>query len=192
MKYKIGIFGSSAGGMNKVLPIAHALGDALSEHDVILITGAANGLPYEVVKAASNKRKMEVQGFSAAPNHEAELFLTPEQDHTIYTKYIYVPENYEFSKSTEISRKYRNISSTATCDAGIIISGRWGTMNEFTNLHDFGKVIGVLTGTDGIADQLPGLYKKITKPSKALVLFDNSPEVLVKNIIGELDRRLKQ
>ena len=74
-------------------------------------------------------------------------------------------------------------------DAGIIISGRWGTMNEFTNLHDMGKVIGVLTGTGGVADDLSSLSKKIHKPSKAVVIFDSSPEQLVKRILEELKHR---
>lgn len=58
---------------------------------------------------------------------------------------------------------YHNVLTTAACDAGIIIAGRWGSMNEFTNLYDMGKVIGVLTGTGGIADELPQLLKKISK-----------------------------
>ena len=33
-------------------------------------------------------------------------------------------------------------------------------MNEFTNLYDMGKVIGVLTGTGGIADELELLNQK--------------------------------
>ena len=60
-------------------------------------------------------------------------------------------------------KKYRNVSSTANCDAGIIISGRWGTMNEFTNLYDMGKVIGILTETSGVADEIKNLSKKINK-----------------------------
>ena len=79
--------------------------------------------------------------------------------------------------------------STATADAGIIISGRWGTMNEFTNLYDMGKVIGVLTGFGGIADELPSLSKKINKQSKAKVFFSDNPDTLVSEIINELKQR---
>lgn len=82
-----------------------------------------------------------------------------------------------------------NVISTATVDAGIIVSGRWGTLNEFTNLHDMGKVIGVLNGTGGIADVLPDLYKKIHKPGKAKVFFSSSPEKLLSFILEDLVRR---
>ena len=76
--------------------------------------------------------------------------------------------------------------STANCDAGIIISGRWGTMNEFTNLFDMGKAIGVLTGTGGVADELPAFCKKITKHNRSKVIFNDEPEKLVELVIKEL------
>ena len=82
-----------------------------------------------------------------------------------------------------VRKKYRNVISTANCDAGIIISGRWGTMNEFTNLHDMGKVIGIFTSTGGIADDIFRLSKKIHKPSKAELIFDDSPKKLIGKII---------
>jgi len=60
------------------------------------------------------------------------------------------------------------------------------TMNEFTNLIDMGKVIGVLRGTGGIADELEQLTKKINKPSKAKVIFHDSPKELVQEVLKEL------
>lgn len=116
MKYKIGVFGSAAGGEIEMnMKKAEELGHALVKHDCVVINGA--------------------------------------------------------------------------CDAGIIISGRWGSMNEFTNLYDMGKVIGVLTGTGGIADELEYLMKKVTKKSKAVVIFDSSPDTLVEKIIKTLHKR---
>lgn len=60
-------------------------------------------------------------------------------------------------------------------------------MNEFTNLYDMGKVVGILTGTGGIADELENLNKRIKKKSKAKILFDNSPEKLIQKIIDKLN-----
>ncbi len=62
-------------------------------------------------------------------------------------------------------------------------------MNEFTNLYDFGKVIGILTGTGGIADELKSLNKKIHKPGRAKVLFSNSVQKLVELVLKELQKR---
>lgn len=73
MKYKIGVFGSSVD-EKKAIKKAEELGRELSNHNLIVITGATDGIPYKV-------------------------------------------------------------ASTATCDSGIIISGRCGTLNEFTNQY---------------------------------------------------------
>lgn len=85
--------------------------------------------------------------------------LLPAADTTIFDRLIFIPKDYEFTKNKQVSLKYRNVTSTASCDAGIIISGRWGSLNEFTNLYDMGKIIGVLIGTGGVADELEELNK---------------------------------
>ena len=132
----------------------------------------------------------EIWGYSQATNLKDQERFCPGCDSKIYKRLIFIPENYEFVTNNAACKKYRNVTSTASCDAGIIIAGRWGTMNEFTNLYDMGKVIGVLTETGGIADELPNLIKKIHKKSKAKVLFSNSPAILIKNLISALERRI--
>jgi predicted Rossmann-fold nucleotide-binding protein len=185
MKYKIGIFGSSAGtDIEKSTGKARQIGQALGKQNVIVITGACAGLPYEAANAA-HKLGTEIWGYSQAQDLEHQQKLVPSKK-SIYTKLIYIPKSYEFAADILVTRKYRNVSSTANCDAGIIISGRWGTLNEFTNLYDMGKVIGVLTGTRGIADELETLNKKIYKPGKAKIIFNNEAEELVNQIIEEL------
>lgn len=185
MKYKIGVFGSAEGNLGKVIPKAHALGKKLGEISAIVITGASTGLPYEVAKTAKDNGS-EVWGYSQARTLKDQENLTPNCDPSIYKKLIFIPQNYEFASNNDVCKKYRNVTSTATCDAGIIIAGRWGTLNEFTNLYDMGKVIGVLTGTGGIADELPYLCKKINKKSKAKIIFSDSPRDLIAIVIAQL------
>lgn len=189
MKYKIGVFGSAEGNIQKIFNKAHVLGKELGKQKVIVITGASTGLPYEVAKTAK-AAGAEVWGFSQTTNLKEQEKLTPNCDSSIYKKLIYIPENYEFAANNSVCKKYRNVTSTANCDAGIIIAGRWGTMNEFTNLYDMGKVIGVLTGTGGITDELENLNKKIKKKSKAKLLFNSSPYRLIRNVILELKKKL--
>lgn len=189
MKYKIGVFGSAEGDLEKIFIKAHSLGKALGKQKVTVITGASTGLPYEVSKTAK-EFGAEIWGYSHAGNLEDQKKLVPNCDSSIYKKLIYIPKNYKFASNNAVCKKYRNVTSTATCDAGIIIAGRWGTMNEFTNLFDMGKVIGVLTGTGGIADELPQLMRKISKKSKAKVLFNDSPKKLIQNVIRELEKRI--
>lgn len=186
MRYKIGVFGSAVGNFETILEKAKELGRELSKHNIIVITGATTGLPYEVSLEAF-KQRAKIWGFSAAIDAKGQRELMQSRDEIIYDKLTFIPKDYEFATDAQVCRKYRNVSSTATCDAGIIISGRWGTMNEFTNMHDMGKVIGVLTGTGGIADELENLVKKIHKKTKAKIIFNDSPTKLVKKIIEKLN-----
>lgn len=183
--HKIGIFGSAEGNLKATTNKARTLGRELSSKNVILITGASTGLPYEVALEAA-KLGTKIWGYSQATDFKQQQKLIPGEDYSIYSKLFYIPRDYEFAGIYEICKKYRNVTSTANCDAGIIISGRWGTLNEFTNLYDMGKVIGVLTGTGGIADELHNLYKKIHKKSKAKLIFNSDPKLLTKRILNEL------
>lgn len=186
-KYKIGVFGSAVYEDESITQKAKELGKALGKNEVVVITGACPGLPYEAALEAS-KGKTEIWGFSHATCKKELQAFVPNDDISIYKKVIYVPKDFSFTKNITVCQKYRNVTSTATCDAGIIISGRWGTMNEFSNLHDMGKVIGVLTGTGGIADEIQNLLKKINKPSKCRLIFDSDPANLVKKIFAELNK----
>lgn len=189
MKEKIGIFGSAVYESEEIKTKAQELGLVLADYDVILITGACTGLPYQVALAAYKKNKTEIWGFSPARNYQEQVSLTPDDDNTIYSRLIYTHANFEFVDNIAAARKYRNVLSTANCDGGIIVSGRMGTFNEFTNLYDMGKVIGVLTETGGIADILPELITKINKPSKAAVIFNSSPQTLIKDVLQEISLR---
>lgn len=189
MQYKIGVFGSSEGGVvgnKKIVEKVRLLGEILGQNNVVVITGACSGLPYLVANAAA-KLGSKVWGYSPMLDMDGQKKFTPNDDLSIYTKLFFVFQHFIFANEPLACKKYRNVVSTASCDAGIIISGRWGTMNEFTNLFDMGKVIGVLAGTGGIADELPALSKKIAKKSRAKVLFNSSPVKLVTAVINQLN-----
>lgn len=188
MKHKIGIFGSAVGESAEIVNKAKELGAILGEMDVILISGATTGLPQTVIREAVAHGKVENWGFSAGYDEKDHAVVSPGDDASIYSKLLFVPESFPFP-DVSVRRKYRNVLSTATCDAGIIVSGRWGSMNEFTNLFDMGKVIGVLTETGGIADELETLSKKVTKKSSSTVIYDSSPKELIARIAAEIEKR---
>lgn len=191
MKYKIGIFGSAAEVKNKAINRAKQLGKELSKYKnrIIIVNGAASGIP-SIITAEATKRGVKVWGFSPTVSEEEHTKeIVHGDDISKYTKVFFVPREFAEKYDLQVCRKYRNVLSTAVCDAGIIVSGRWGTMNEFTNLHDMGKVIGVLTGTGGIADELPNLCQKISKKSNAKVIFESSPKKLIEKLLLELKSR---
>ena len=174
MKHKIGIFGSANGTPENVIKNAETIGKELGKRGEIVITGATSGIPH-AASISAHKNGAEVWGFSAARDlKEHEKF---------------VPKDYPFIGNLDVCRKYRNVTSTASCDAGIIIKGRWGTLNEFTNLNDMGKIIGVLTGVGGIAEELPHLCETVYKKTGCRIVFNNSPEKLVEEVINELNNK---
>ena len=185
MKYKIGVFGSVAGDMDKAMPLAEEVGRLLGERadSVIVITGACPGVPYVAAKVAAGKG-VEVWGFSSSLDQAAQKNEYPDDDLSIYSKLIYVPADFPFPDTDRACKKYRNVISTASCDAAIIISGRWGSLNEFTNLLDMQKIVGVLTGSGGIADELPALAKKISKAGQGQIIFDSDPTGLINKLLN--------
>jgi len=187
MKYKIGVYGSAAGDYETYTPLAKEVGRLLGEHadSVILITGACPGLPYAAAKSAA-ALGVEVWGFSSSTNEAAQRQEYADDDLSIYEKLVYVPEDFPLADDDRARKKYRNVISTAACNAAIIISGRWGSLNEFTNLIDMGKTVGVLTGSGGIADELPALSQKISKAGQGRVLFDNDAGKLVEKLLTAL------
>lgn len=184
-KPKIGVFGSSAGELEEIIPKARQIGSELGEHDAITLVGACNGLPYI---AATEAAKMGSEVWFFPPFSKlADLKIAfPEVDFSIFKTITYLPSDYQFIDSVKVCQKYRNTISCATCDAGIIISGRWGTLNEFTNLLDMGKVIGILTDTGGVADEIEYLSSKIKKENSGRIIYNNSPKELVRLVLEAL------
>lgn len=185
MTYTIGVFGSAESSTPTTLKQAKKLGNILGKYKGIVITGAGSGLPFIAATEAA-KGGSKIWGFSPAINRDHHQRLYPDHNLSIYAKLVFVPRSFPFILNDQACKKYRNVISTATCDAGIILAGRWGSLNEFTNLIDMGKTIGVLTGTGGIADYLPLLVSKIKKEGTGKVIFSRQPQILVNKIIHEL------
>jgi predicted Rossmann-fold nucleotide-binding protein len=195
MKYKIGIYGSKSAENEKAVQLARELGSILAQNEVIVITGGCSGIPYLVAHTAK-QQGAEIWGFTPEHNEQEQQQAYPSDDMTIYDRLFFIPAQFdqhfflEQSLSSASDRstrlKYRNFLSTTHVHAGIILAGGWGTMNEFTNLLYDGKAIGVLTGTGGLADELPDWYLRLRKKSESLVYFRNSPMDLVLTLLQRL------
>lgn len=196
MTYKIGVYGSNRVESETALQAAQNLGAELARQGVIVITGACSGMPYAAARAA-RQHGAQVWGFTPALTEEEHRSAFPEDDRAIYDKLFFVPEQYRqlFFLSQPVAPaldwgmrlKYRNVISTIQADAGIIISGGWGSLNEFTNLIYEGKPIGVLTETGGLADELPHWFSKLRKKSESQVFFSRQPAELVASLKQALE-----
>ena len=178
-KFKIGVFGSAAGtNVESLKPLARKIGEEIAGRGGILLTGACPGLPYEAALGAVEKGGMVI-GFSPAIGLE---------EHINMYKYPVEPHVLIF---TGLGKKGRNIISSHTCDAGIYISGRSGTMNEFTILYDDGEagnVIGFLKGSGGVVDEyLTNFVKTTEKPSQVKIIIEEDPVKLVEKVFEGLE-----
>jgi predicted Rossmann-fold nucleotide-binding protein len=195
MIWKIGVYGSNVLENEAAVRLAQELGLVLAQNDVMVVTGGCSGMPYVVAQAAK-RAGATVWGFTPEYNEEEQKQAYPLDDMTIYDKLFYVPAQYHqiffldrplsTSRDHSARLKYRNVVSTIHADAGIIISGGWGSLNEFTNLIYDGKPAGVLLGTGGLADELPEWYPRLRKKSGSAVHFSTSPDSLVANLLREL------
>jgi uncharacterized protein (TIGR00725 family) len=166
MKIKIGVMGS-ADEMPDVCEKAEALGRAIAAQDAILLTGATTGLVYVTGKAARDAGATHV-GISPAHNAEeqVERYGLPLDacDAIIYTGF---------------GLKGRNVVLVRSCDLVIFISGSIGSLNEFTIGYDEGKVIGCLTGTGGVADEIKRLTQVFPKKTRSRIFYDDDPVRLI-------------
>jgi uncharacterized protein (TIGR00725 family) len=167
MKIKVGVMGSAGEASEVLQSKADSLARAVAARDVILLTGATTGVVYEVGKRAQSAGAFHV-GISPAGNQleHVETYKLPTDacDVLIYTGF---------------GLKGRNVVLVRSCDVVLFIAGAMGSLNEFTIAHDEAKVIGCLTNTGGVADEVEYLLEKFSKPTGAQVFLHSEPEQLL-------------
>jgi len=166
MKIKIGVMGS-AEEMPDVCAKAEALGRSIAARDAILFTGATTGLVYVTGKAARDAGATHV---GISPAHNAEEHVE---------RYELPPDACDAIIYTGFGLKGRNVVLVRSCDVVIFISGSIGSLNEFTIAYDEGRVIGCLTGTGGVADEIKRLAEIFPKQTKSRILYDDDPVRLI-------------
>jgi len=174
MKYQIGVIGSADGNLvNELAPLARNIGREIASYDCILLTGAGRGLSYEAVLGAKELNGPTI-GVSPASNlkEHMEVFKFPVEG---FDSFIY----------TGFGLKGRNVIMVRRCDALIAISGRMGTLNEFTTAYDEGKIIGILQSTGGISGMIEDVIKVADKIG-GNVIYNNDPKTLVKELFEKL------
>jgi uncharacterized protein (TIGR00725 family) len=166
MKIKAGVMGSAEENAD-LREQAQALGRAIAARKVILLTGATTGVVHAVGKAARDAGAHHI-GISPALDEaeHVERFQLPTDacDAIIYTGF---------------GLKGRNVVLVRSCDVVLFIAGSIGSLNEFTIAYDEGKVIGCLTGTGGVADEVARLLEVFKKPTRARLFYESDPVKLL-------------
>src|SRR6187397_984663 len=173
MRIKVGVMGSAAPDSARldtgklVVEKAERLARAIAGREVVLFTGATTGIVYVVGKTAHEAGCFHV-GISPGSNvHEhVEQYKLPLDacDVLVYTGF---------------GLKGRNVVLVRSCDIVLFIAGAMGSLNEFTIAHDENKIIGCLTGTGGVADNVDYLLQKFSKDTGARVFQNADPEKLL-------------
>jgi uncharacterized protein (TIGR00725 family) len=181
MKIKVGVMGSAgdapAGSDKDALQTkAESLGSAIAARDVVLLTGGTTGVVYAVGKGAREAGAFHV-GISPASN---------EADHR--ERYGLPTDACDVLIYTGFGLKGRNVVLVRSCDIVLFIAGAMGSLNEFTIAHDEGKVIGCLTETGGVADEVEYLLEKFSKPTGAQVCLNADPRQLLAACLDSLNQ----
>ena len=175
MKIKVGIMGSAENNAPVALCAkAAALGRAIAGRDVILLTGATTGLVHTAGEAAHDAGALHIG-------------ISPAHDEREHTERFHLPtDDCDAIIYTGFGLKGRNVVLVRSCDVVLFIAGSVGSLNEFTIAYDEGKIIGCLSGTGGVADEVKRLVENFQKPTKASVFYDHDPVELLDACLASL------
>lgn len=179
--YQICVSGAAKGAsVEEGKELARRAGAAIAEAGHALMTGATVGLPNyaaEGYKAAGGKMSFGISPAGSKVEHVRKYRLPTEAyDVILYSGLHYVG---------------RDALLITSSDAVISIGGRLGTLHEFTIAMESDTPIGFLQGAGGISEQIDEIMAAAAplRPG-AVVLFDNDPEDLVRDLTKALDREL--
>jgi uncharacterized protein (TIGR00725 family) len=171
MRLTVGVMGSAGGDqLAGASEKAYALGQAIAEQGLIIITGACPGLPYACARGAREHGGLSV-GISPALSLDEHIhkYLSPSD---MYDVLIY-------TGSGLMGREVTNIHSS---DMVVIVGGRSGTLGEFAIAYEQGKLIGILEGTGGITEQIEAILAGFTKDTGARLIHDVDPTRLMRSL----------
>lgn len=171
MKITIGVMGSASGELDPdTAHKVYLLGQEIAKHGCILLTGGCPGYPHQATKGAKSAGGVTV-GISPALSLREHL-----------QKYNSPTEDIDIMIYTGSGLMGREVTAIRSCEIIIIVGGRSGTLGEFAIAYDEGRLIGVLEGTGGIADEIRGLIEVIKK-RKAKVIFAQEPKELIEGLL---------
>lgn len=171
---KIAISGAAAGRASEEgADLAFQIGREIALQGGILLTGATSGVPFDAAKGAKSVEG-RVIGFSPAHSllEHTNKYHLPVTDHDMlfFTGYDYAG---------------RDILLIDLAEAVISVSGRIGSLHEFTQAFERHKVIGLLLHSGGISEDIPELLEKAQRGMGRVIMHED-PKKLVTLVIKAL------
>lgn len=179
--YQICISGSSHGkGVVEGKQLAQAAGRALARAGHSLLTGATVGLPNYAAEAYKAAGGIMSVGLSPA---------TSKVEHVL--KYHLPLKAYDTIVYTGLHYTGRDSLLVNSADAVICVSGRLGTLHEFTIAMETETPIGFLEGGGGISEQIGGILEAAGKSDhdNSHIVFSSDAEELVAKLVALLNKR---
>ena len=174
---KIAVCGSSSITDKEIAKRAFEIGKEIAEKNILLLTGAGEGYPYESVKGSASING-KVFGVSPAKDEEEHI-----------NKYSFPTEGFAEIKYTALGIPGRNFPLVKEADAIIIISGQIGSLNEFTIAFHTNKIIGILKKSGGITNIIEQIAEICDKRGeKENIVYSSDPKELVQLVINKLNQ----
>ena len=167
-KIKVGVMGSAEeAASSKIGELSHSLALEIVRRDLVLLTGATTGLIYSIGKAVRNAGGLHI-GISPGAN---------EREHVDH--YHLPADACDVIVYTGFGLKGRNVVLVRSSDLVLFVAGSIGSLNEFTIAYDEGKIIGCLTGTGGVADEVRRIVDSLRKQTHSRIVYDEDPHLLI-------------
>lgn len=178
-KYKICVSGAAEDYSQEAASMAKKVGKEIAERGHVIVTGATRGIPH-LAALAAKKADGASLGISPAASEAEHLgkYLLPGDrafDYIIYTKAGYTG---------------RNLLMVRSCDATIVISGRMGTLNEFTCAFEENEIVGVLENSGKIASEIRHIIEVANKGMRK-TFFGHDPVLIVDEVIKRIKAEKK-
>lgn len=176
---KVGVSGSAVISTSpNVVEKSQAIGRYLARRGAVIVTGDTTGIPYEAAKGAK-----KAGGFTVG--------ISPAISYDEHVKKYKLPHRYtDFVMYTGFGYSGRNLLFVRSTDAVIFLSGRIGTLNEFTIAFEDKKPIGILTESGGISEEIDHLLE-IAQRGRAGIVFDDDPKRLVDKVMVLVNQNRK-
>ena len=174
---KIAVCGSSIITSEEIAKKAFEVGKEIARNNILLLTGAGKGYPYEAVKGAASING-KVFGVSPAKDKTEHL-----------ENYSFPAEGFTKIQYTSLGIPGRNLPLVKEADAIIIISGQIGSLNEFTIAFHDNKPIGILENSGGIINIIKEIADICDKRGeKENIVYSPDPKELVQLVINRLNQ----
>lgn len=181
MQYKIAVSGAAeiSHCCDNIILLSKEVGKEIARAHCVLVSGATTGVPYFSAQGCKQEGGFNV-GFSPAES-EVEHIRRYRLPMDAFDVMIYTGADYSG----------RDIIMTKSADAVIIVCGRMGTLHEFTTAVECRKPIGVLLGSGGTADKIPGLVKGTYRGIRKIV-YERDPILLVQKMIDQIEKEKRK